>query len=452
MTACQHLRRAESRRAKAIRQSGTRLAIAIPKCSPHNGAFEPIQCSNEINGANTECWCVDEYGIELQGTRQPDAATINCTAAIERCPASSCRMYCPSGFKRAGDTGCPLCQCRDPCDGVECPGDLACQAQEVQCSTEPCPPVPTCKKARTLSDICPAGYPLTISDTVRPFLCGLDPGKPTCPPMYKCFVQQPNDYGVCCPTAAHASMSFQKPGNCPHVNDIQSSVSTGVLCGVPCSMDLECPQQEKCCQSKGCGSNCRQPHNVTMCHQARMLTEVLSVNEREGRGYLPQCDEATGRFAHRQCSRNGLVCWCVDPMTGNKMLGTMGAAAQVECDGRAKSKETSRSRSVEMMPAMCDKNICASVCEYGFKIDHNQCPTCECSEPCEGFACAAGSHCEVAKDPQCRSSSALCASEPVCKPDLVYTNPCDEGIPLASNKTGEVFYCRNGLYILLFAA
>lgn len=51
------------------------------------------------------------------------------------------------------------------------------------------------------------------------------------------------------------------------------------------------------------------------------------------------------------------------------------------------------------------------------------------------------SHCEVANDPLCPSGSSLCASWPVCKPDLVYSNPCEIGTPLSDNRTGEVFYC-----------
>lgn len=45
------------------------------------------------------------------------------------------------------------------------------------------------KRGRSLDNICPVGNPLRISDTVRPFLCGNEPSKPNCPPMYQCLVQ-----------------------------------------------------------------------------------------------------------------------------------------------------------------------------------------------------------------------------------------------------------------------
>lgn len=286
-----------------------------------------MQCSNELTG--TECWCVDQYGVEIKDTRKGNENDVNCTIVDVGCPASSCRMYCPAGFARNLKSGCPVCECRDPCAGVECPGGLACQPQEVKCKSEPCPPVPTCKKARSLSDLCPAGQPLSISETVRPFLCGTDPGKPSCPPLYQCLVHDGNDYGVCCP----ASLKIQKPGVCPSSDDVESGDSTGYLCGTPCGHDLECSHMQKCCYNNGCGNNCRQPANVTVCHQAKVLSEILSVNEREGRGYIPQCDDLNGMFSVRQCSRNGLVCWCVDPETGNKLKGSMGSAHMVTCGG-----------------------------------------------------------------------------------------------------------------------
>ena len=206
---------------------------------------------------------------------------------------------------------------------------------------------------------------------------------------------------------------------------------------------------QKCCDSNSCGKTCQQPKDVTVCHQARLVSELLSVNEREGRGYVPQCDSSTGIFAPKQCSNNGLVCWCVDPANGNKIKGTMSAAKSVTCENIANLISRSGARSIDGLN-QCDQNICAAVCQYGFKNDHNGCATCECSEPCEGFNCKAGYHCEVARDPSCLSDSGLCLSEPVCKPDIVYSNPCEVGSPLVHNVTNEILFCNEGIYLKYF--
>lgn len=72
-TGCQQMQSAARRRAKSLGDEGR--SVRIPRCSK-DGSFEPIQCDNEINSS---CWCVDEEGFELPGTRAPAAGMVNCT-------------------------------------------------------------------------------------------------------------------------------------------------------------------------------------------------------------------------------------------------------------------------------------------------------------------------------------------------------------------------------------
>ncbi|XP_060536767.1 fibrillin-1-like isoform X2 [Cylas formicarius] len=417
-TGCQTLRMAASRRAKALGVEAK--SVRMPRCNK-NGGFEPIQCDNEIVSS---CWCVDETGFELPGTRAPAAALVNCTVP-KACAEATCRMFCPHGFS-LDKSGCPLCHCRDPCDDIKCPNALECHLEDLACADPPCPPVPTCKKGRSLDNICPVGDPLRISDTVRPFLCGNDLGKPTCPPMYQCLVQKGNDYGVCCP----ASLKIQKTGTCP------SGLDSDIECGPLCTHDLECPSIQKCCQSDQCGSSCTNPTNLTECFHQRELSEILSVNERAGRGYVPQCSE-DGQFEPKQCSRNELVCWCVDRM-GRKIKGSMGPAENVNCS-LENLRVHSVARSLDKNGQECEHLECAAICEYGFKLGEDGCHTCKCDDPCDGYTCPEDEECVNVKESSC--TEFLCPSLPVCRPKTVYANPCEEGTPLTDDLSGAPVAC-----------
>ncbi|XP_026314824.1 neurogenic locus notch homolog protein 3-like isoform X2 [Hyposmocoma kahamanoa] len=423
-TGCENIKLSSERISRALVAEnsrggrGTLKSIRAPRCRISDGEFEEIQCDNEIVSS---CWCVDEAGFEVPGTRAPAAALVNCSRTAP-CAAHTCRMLCPLGFELDAQ-GCPLCKCRDPCSSITCPGSLSCQLEETPCLRAPCPPVPTCKRGRSLQNICPAGEPLLISETNRPFLCGTDPGKPNCPPLYKCLVENGNDYGVCCP----ASLELQKAGTCPLPS------STEEDCGTPCAHDLECPSMQKCCDGGECGKHCTLPHNVTMCTQQKMLAELLVVSEKEGRGYVPQC-ASDGSFRSRQCSRNGLVCWCVDS-DGNKLRGSMGPAHGVECSAVPLPATRSGARSLNS----CARALCAGVCEYGYKSGTDGCPTCECDDPCAGYPCPDEQECVRVRDADC--SSELCTGYPVCRPRVSYENPCDVGVP-ATDDIGSVVGCE----------
>lgn len=66
-----------------------------------------------------------------------------------------------------------------------------------------------------------------------------------------------------------------------------------------------------------------------------------------------------------------------------------------------------------MTGTLCDRNICASICEYGFRVGQDGCPTCECDDPCEGFTCKDGEECIPAKEQSCQED--FCPSYPVCQ-------------------------------------
>ncbi|XP_067012696.2 thyroglobulin [Anabrus simplex] len=418
-TGCEQVQREAERRAKSLGPEGA--SVRIPKCNSQ-GDFDEIQCDPQA----PRCWCVDEAGFEVPGTRAPARNLVNCTNP-KPCGSATCRMLCPHGFALQDD-GCPRCECRDPCQDVKCPGSLSCQLEDVACANQPCPPIPRCKRARSLENICPAGEPLMITGSERPFLCGTSPGKPQCPPLFQCIVQAGNDYGVCCPS----SFKIQKPGTCPAKDDTDEIDSIG--CGMRCEHDLECTSMQKCCVSDRCGKHCTQPQNVTVCLQQKMLAELLVMNEREGKGYVPQCSPITGQFETRQCSRNGLVCWCVDSV-GNKLPGSMGPSEKVVCPVVPEARAKGRSLT-------CDRNMCAQMCEYGFKVGTDGCPTCECDNPCEGFECAPGEECVAVRDEGC--SGFMCATFPVCRPKTVYVNPCNMGTPLSDPLTGDVVVCNSG--------
>ncbi|CAG4931182.1 unnamed protein product [Parnassius apollo] len=423
-TGCENIKMSSERISRALAAENSRggrgasRSVRTPRCRMSDGEFEEVQCDNEIVSA---CWCVDATGFEIPGTRAPAASLVNCTRTAA-CAAHTCRMLCPLGFELDA-RGCPLCKCRDPCAGVTCPGHLDCQLEETPCLRPPCPPVPTCKRGRSLQNICPVGEPLLISETSRPFLCGTDPGKPNCPPLYKCLVEQGNDYGVCCP----ASLDLQKAGTCP----VPTNSTEELDCGTPCAHDLECPSMQKCCEGGECGRHCTLPHNVTLCTQQKLLAELLVVSEREGRGYVPQC-APDGSFVTKQCSRNGLVCWCVDS-EGNKVRGSMGPAETVHCTVMRAARTRPRSL------ADCPRALCASVCEYGYRSADDGCPSCECDDPCEGFPCPDDHECVRVKDSDCTGD--LCNGYPVCRPRVSYENPCSVGTP-AADEAGGVLRCE----------
>lgn len=87
----------------------------------------------------------------------------------------------------------------------------------------------------------------------------------------------------------------------------------------------------------------------------------------------------------------------------------------------------------------CDRVICSAICEYGFKLDSEGCPTCDCVEsPCDLLKCPSGSVCEMVREPGCFED---CAVKATCLSDSLFVNPCTMGTPLSHVGTQKVVTC-----------
>lgn len=146
-------------------REGMRLAIPTPECD-EGGDYLAMQCEK------SECWCVDHFGTEIPKTRGQSNATKNCTELRSSmdCLDLTCRMGCEYGFVLSEETGCPLCQCRDPCSNVQCSKGEQCQLVEVSCMDHYCPLVPACLPIKVGQ--CP--YLVPATSTSCDFECNSD--------------------------------------------------------------------------------------------------------------------------------------------------------------------------------------------------------------------------------------------------------------------------------------
>ncbi|OQV15699.1 putative Uncharacterized protein ZC84.1 [Hypsibius exemplaris] len=398
-SACQHQRVIAEEVARSIDSS----INFTPECLETNGSFAPIQCSE----AKQRCWCVNEAGFEVAGTRVPLGTPVKlCCAAPRVCPNPECRMLCPQSFRIMKD-GCPRCECYDACDEIKCPRSTKCVTEELTCVNEPCPPISRCS-ARSIDDVdCPSGLPALVDTNKKDYhLCSLlDSIKASkCPSGFDCNVRPGKEFGVCCPLAKE---NIIKPGQCPALN-----TTSGNSCIVECLVDQDCYGDAKCC-SDNCTARCLAPVTLTACQaQKAAVTNVPGL-------FTPACDTATGQYSQVQCS--GQKCWCVDPITGVEKSGTRTVNGSLpNCSA----------------PKHCSPVQCDLQCEHGVQFDPEGCPICACYNPCEELSCPNG--CNLLNI-DCGEQN--CPSVATCKESRSLDHPCIYGKPVLDNQTRDYVIC-----------
>lgn len=185
-TACQHLQTIQLHQATELGMPAKQKYIA--QCNEMDGTWNPVQC-----GPGNVCWCVDDSGNELSGTRTLDGQP-NCDNIVPRneCTEQKC-LPCEFGYL-VDMAGCRTCECRDPCNEISCPGGEECQLMKVECIDEPCPKMPVCIPQR--ESLCSEGLPFKRNN--QNLICGPQNDAELCPSTHTCQLDVASRKGVCC--------------------------------------------------------------------------------------------------------------------------------------------------------------------------------------------------------------------------------------------------------------
>uniref|UniRef100_A0A1I7VYU4 Thyroglobulin type-1 domain-containing protein n=1 Tax=Loa loa TaxID=7209 RepID=A0A1I7VYU4_LOALO len=276
----------------------------VPKCTV-DGEFENIQCDHSY------CWCVDEKGIEIIGTKTfRKIGSPNCLQKRD-CEAKLCPKVCPFGIKTDHE-GCPVdnCNCRDLCEELKCISDIdMCQMIDPDCAKPPCRPI---------------GF---------------------------------NGLGFCCSLLE----AVLHNGSCVQIlsQSCRSSESE-------CRVDSDCSEQAKCCFDR-CGLKCLldSTHNhgekvqrIVECPQVQQHHDLgkcpveckidqdypaclheVTTHEIYGCGRVPKCNDE-GNYEQIQCEDD--ICYCVDTVNGIETPATRTALHTEPKDGLTASRSDVR--------------------------------------------------------------------------------------------------------------
>ncbi|KAM4690530.1 nidogen-2 [Rhinophrynus dorsalis] len=262
----------------------------VPECD-QEGNYTPMQC----HGSTGHCWCVNQHGEEVQGTRTPPGSPApRCGVSVEHttlhtpCLEKRRQLLGHSGAQPVVGQFVPDCDQEGNYVPLQCHGSTGhcwCvnnHGEEVQGTrTAPGRPTPQCGEL--------GNTPLrTPCLEKRRQLLGHRGGRP----LVGQFVPECDQEGNYTPLQCHGST-----GHCWCVNDHGEEIqgtrtppgSSTPRCGVP--EPTQRPQ--------------------TVCERWKQSLIDHYSGSPSGEHYIPQCD-AYGDFSPLQCHGNSGYCWCVD--------------------------------------------------------------------------------------------------------------------------------------------
>ncbi|XP_072050232.1 uncharacterized protein [Amphiura filiformis] len=408
----------------------------IPQCT-ETGEFEQKQCHGSIG----HCWCVNDNGEELEGTRRGRG---------ERQPAcDQLKDHCIDSNQNKREVGDSYL-CRDGCNQCFC-GETAEGSTLKLCLTLPpetpetlgnpgeCPPTEGDGGFGICANVCQDDSVCSATQKCCPTACGGSSCMEAIqiqPPATKCqnqvlgagepipgkYIPQCTETGEFAQIQCHGSIGHcwcvnengeelagtrRRPGEGEPACDLAPEPlgNPGIcpptegdggfgICANLCQDDSVCSETQKCCPTACGGSSCMEAlRNLTQPAATKCLTQLLDAGPPIPGKYIPQCTEA-GEFAQKQCHGSIGHCWCVNE-NGEELQGTRRGRGEGQpiCDQGCTDRDGNPKAEGTRWQEPCGECICRN--------GHAICPIASCGGPPSLF-------CTVKEDPDACCPSYTC--------------------------------------------
>ncbi|XP_060685148.1 uncharacterized protein nid2a isoform X3 [Hemiscyllium ocellatum] len=304
-TACEQYR---ERLQAELNLRGLQVGVHIPECD-EEGNFKPLQC----HGSTGYCWCVDERGQEVPGTRTPPGTSqpqCGHPESIER-PKTACEQHRERLQAEVNQHGShflgihiPECDEQGNFRPLQCHGSTGycwCvdeRGQEIPGTrTPPGASQPQCGQPE------PVEGPKTICEQHRDRLQA-ELNLRGSQPLIGAYIPECDEQGNFKPLQCHGSTGY-----CWCVDERGQEIPGTRT--PPGSGQPQCGQPEPV----------EVPKTICEQHRERLQAELSLRGSQPFVGaYIPECDEQ-GNFKPLQCHGSTGYCWCVDER-GQEIPGT----------------------------------------------------------------------------------------------------------------------------------